>query len=293
MTTTSMLEPVTLLGLGLMGEALGSALVSGGHPTLVWNRTSAKADSLVRQGAQRCTSADEAVRASALVLVCVTDYEATTSVLEPLTKALSGRAVLNLTSGASDDARSMSLWAAAHGIAYLDGAIMADPASIGTEQALILVSGDSAVFEEHEQTLRRLGTVTFLGREPGLAALHDVALLGVMWGVLNAFLHGAALVGTAGVPARTLLPLAEGIVSTTAGWLADFAVQVDDASYPAPDATLATHLAAAEHLVRESEVLGVDATLPLAQQASLARAVEAGQGSSGYAALIEQLRPSG
>ena len=36
-------SPVTVLGLGLMGTALATALIKAGHPTSVWNRTTAKA----------------------------------------------------------------------------------------------------------------------------------------------------------------------------------------------------------------------------------------------------------
>lgn len=36
--------PVSVLGLGLMGQALARAFPRAGHPTTVWNRTPAKAE---------------------------------------------------------------------------------------------------------------------------------------------------------------------------------------------------------------------------------------------------------
>ena len=36
--------PVTVIGLGLMGQALAGAFLRAGHPTTVWNRSAAKAD---------------------------------------------------------------------------------------------------------------------------------------------------------------------------------------------------------------------------------------------------------
>jgi 3-hydroxyisobutyrate dehydrogenase-like beta-hydroxyacid dehydrogenase len=65
--------PVTVVGLGLMGQALAEAFLCDGHPTTVWNRTAAKADRLVAQGAKLADSVGDAVAASPLVVVCVSD----------------------------------------------------------------------------------------------------------------------------------------------------------------------------------------------------------------------------
>lgn len=48
--------PVTVVGLGLMGRSLGRAFLRAGHPTTVWNRTPAKADALVAEGARLASS---------------------------------------------------------------------------------------------------------------------------------------------------------------------------------------------------------------------------------------------
>src|SRR5271167_4675267 len=43
---------VGLIGLGLMGKSMGRNLLKAGFPLVVWNRTSAKAEDLVREGAK-------------------------------------------------------------------------------------------------------------------------------------------------------------------------------------------------------------------------------------------------
>lgn len=40
---------VTVIGLGLMGSALGRALIAGKHRVTVWNRSYAKAASLTNE----------------------------------------------------------------------------------------------------------------------------------------------------------------------------------------------------------------------------------------------------
>ncbi|GAB2842337.1 NAD(P)-binding domain-containing protein [Streptomyces deserti] len=287
--------PVTVLGLGLMGQALAGAFLRQGHPTTVWNRTAAKAGPLVAQGARLADSAGEAVAAAPLVVVCVSDYEAVHDLLDPLGEVLEGRALVNLTSGTSRAARETGAWAARQGAAYLDGAIMAVPQAIGTADAVLVYSGPRPAFDLHEPALRSLATETLhLGDDHGLSSLHETAVTGLMWSVLNGFLQGAALVGTAGVDAAAFAPVATRATRMVTDWFSGYGRQIDDGTYPALDATLDTHRAAMEHLVHETELLGVNADLPRFVKALADRATAEGHGGDGYAALIEQFRkPSG
>lgn len=284
--------PVTVIGLGLMGQALAGAFLRDGYPTTVWNRTPAKAGQLVAQGARLAASVDDAVAASPLVVVCVSDYPAVHELLAPLGEVLDGRVLVNLTSGTSQGARETSEWATRRGnTSYLDGAIMAIPPAIGTAEAVILYSGPKSAFDQYESVLRSLGGgTTYLGGDHGLSSLYDVAVLSLMWGILNGFLQAAALLGTAGVDAGTFAPVAQQGVGTVADWLTAYARQIDDGTYPALDSTVRTHLAAMEHLVHESEFLGVNAELPRFIKTLADRAVADGHGGNSYAALIEQFR---
>jgi 3-hydroxyisobutyrate dehydrogenase-like beta-hydroxyacid dehydrogenase len=283
--------PVTVVGLGLMGQALAEAFLRDGHPTTVWNRTAAKADRLVAQGAKLADSVGDAVAAGTLVVVCVSDYEAVHELLDPLGEVLDGRVLVNLTSGTSLVARETGEWAARRGAAYLDGAILAIPQAIGTADAVLLYSGPRQAFDVHEPVLRSLGAgTTYLGADHGLASLYDVAVLSLMWNILNGFLQGAAMLGAAGVDASAFAPIASKGVQTVNDWVSGYARQIDDGAYPALDSTIDTHRAAMEHLIHESESLGVDAGLPRFIKSLADRAVADGHGGSGYAAMIEQFR---
>lgn len=283
--------PVTVLGLGLMGRALAAAFLRDGYPTTVWNRTAAKADALVAQGATLAATPAEAVAAAPLVVVCVSDQASVRAVLDPAGAALDGRTVVNLSSGTSEEARGTAGAAARHGAAYLSGAIMAVPDSIGTADALLVYSGPRTLFDRHEPVLRSLGAGTsHLGDDHGLAALNEVAVLGVMWSVLNGFLQGAALLGAAGVDAATFAPLAKAGIETVAGWVPDYARQIDDGDRAPLDATIDTHLTTMRHLIDESEALGVSTELPALIKTLADRAVAAGHGGDGYAAMIDRFR---
>jgi 3-hydroxyisobutyrate dehydrogenase-like beta-hydroxyacid dehydrogenase len=280
--------PVTVIGLGLMGQALAGAFLRDGHPTTVWNRTPNKAEHLVAEGATLAGSVGDAVAASPLVVACVSDYAALRELLEPHGAALRGRVLVNLSSGTSAQARQTAGWV---GGTYLDGAIMAVPQSIGTADAAVVYSGPRGAFDEHEPTLRSLAANTiYLGDDHGLSALHETAVLGLMWGILDAFLHGAALLGSAGVDTVPFVPLASKGIGMVTDWLSGYAQQIDDGAYPVLDSTIDTHVAAMDHVIHESEAAGVNTELPRFFKALADRAVADGRGGDSYAAMIEQFR---
>ncbi|MET8704394.1 NAD(P)-binding domain-containing protein [Kitasatospora sp. NPDC004723] len=288
--------PVAVLGLGLMGRALAAAFLRAGHPTTVWNRTPGKDAGLADGGARPAASPEEAVAAAELVVLCVSDHAAVRELLDRLDAAgpglLSGRVLVDLTSGTAASARANAERVAATGGGYLDGVILAVPPAIGTPEAVVLYGGAHADFERYAQVLRRLAPdgTTHLGEDHGLPALHDSAVLALMWSVLNGFLHGAALLGAAGVDAKAFAPLAARSTVTVAGWLAGYADQIDAGAYPAEDAALGTHIAAMDHLAEESAALGVSTELPAFIRALAGRALAAGRGGESYAALVEQFR---
>lgn len=291
-TLSASQSPVTVVGLGLMGQALAAAFLANGHPTTVWNRSAAKADALVADGATLADSIRSAVEASPLVVVCVSDYDAVHELLDPVGASLAGRTLVNLTTASSTQARETAEWATKIDSAYLDGAILALPQAIGTADATLLYSGPKAAFEEHQATLQALGETgtVYLDEDHGLSALYDMSILSIMWGVLNGFMQGAALLGTANVKATTFATLANTAINVTTDYVSAFAQQIDEGRYPATDATVAIHMGGMEHLVQETVALGVNTELPNLFLDLARRAAADGHANDSYAAMIEQFR---
>ena len=122
----------------------------------------------------------------------------------------------------------------------------------------------------------------------GTAERADVLVQPVQAGPQGVQELGAGL--EAGVEATAFAPIARTGIGTVAGWVSGYARQIDDGAYPALDSTIDTHRAAMEHLVHESESLGVSGELPRFVSELAGRAVADGRGGDGYAAMIEQFR---
>ncbi|MCF2532289.1 NAD(P)-dependent oxidoreductase [Yinghuangia soli] len=284
---------VAVIGLGMMGRALAAAFLAGGRTTAVWNRTPGRAGELVAAGAREAASAEAAVRAADLVVVCVRDYEAVHEALDAAAEAgaLQGRVLVNLTSGTSQQGRDTAEWASAQGAAYLDGAIMMTPPGIGDINTVVLYGGAPAVYAEHAATLALLGGGSrHLGADPGVASVYDVAMLGLMWSTFNGFLHGVALLGADGIPAKEFLPLAKYWLGAIESFVELYAGQIDAGDFAAVDATLETQLPPIEHLVEESRARGVDTTLPEYTKAAIEAAIGRGHALDSYARIVEHFR---
>ena len=66
-------ETVGFIGIGRMGEAIARNLRESGHSLVVYNRTAAKADALVREGAVRVGRPADACSPGGVVITMLSD----------------------------------------------------------------------------------------------------------------------------------------------------------------------------------------------------------------------------
>src|SRR5687768_16723332 len=191
-----------------MGQAMTRTLLTAGHPVTVWNRTAGRADGVVADGATLAATPAEAVEASDLVILSLTDYQAMYDILDGdgATASLAGRTLVNLSSDTPERTREAVTWAAGHDAAFLTGGVMVPAPMVGTEAAHIYYSGPHEVMENHRVTLAPLGTPRYLGQDPGLAQMMYQAQLAVFLTTLSALMHATAMLGTTGMKAAEALP---------------------------------------------------------------------------------------
>ncbi|MGX6740326.1 NAD(P)-dependent oxidoreductase [Streptomyces xantholiticus] len=291
---TTQAGAVTVIGLGPMGQAMTRTLLTGGHPVTVWNRTTARADGVVADGATLAATPREAVEASDLVILSLTDYQAMYDILDSATGSLSGRTLVNLSSDTPDRSREAATWAAGHDAAFLTGGVMAPAPMVGTEAAYIYYSGPEEVMTRHLATLTPLGTPKHLGEDPGLAQMMYQAHLAVFLTTLSGLMHATAMLGNAGMKAQEALPellaLTDSIGDMLRAGEATPGAALDAGEHPGDLSTVTMMGATSEHIVETSTSLGLDLALPLAVQAHYRRAIEDGNGSDNWTRIIDGIR---
>lgn len=281
---------LTLLGTGAMGTALARAWLAAGHPVTVWNRTPARAEALAAEGATVAANAADAVGANRLVVACLLDDA---SVGEALDGAdLTGRDLVNLTTGTPAQGRSRATWAQARGARFLDAGIMAVPPMIGASDsgAYVLYSGSTALFEEHRDTLAVPAGATYVGADPGFAALHDVALLSAMSGMFAGITHAFALIRPEDIAPKDFAPLLVSWLGAMAPMAHQAADRLESGDY-AKDvvSNLAMQVAGNATLLRTAEEQDVSAELLTPYMALMERRLAGGHGHEDTTGLIDLL----
>lgn len=168
---------------------------------------------------------------------------------------------------------------------------MAVPAMIGGPDGFVLYSGSSEAFERHRGDLAALARPAYLGTDPGLAPLHDLALLGAMYGMFGGVNHALALVGTEKVSPTTFT--AELLVPWLTAMLGYTQLIAHDLEHGAEPGTagsnLAMQAAAYGNLVDAAIDQGIDPAMILPMRDLLDRAVAEGHGEEDLAATVRLL----
>lgn len=280
------LTPVTIIGMGPMGQAMARTLLSAGQ-------TPSRADDLVAGGATLAATPADAVTASGLVILSLTDYQAMYDILGDSTGALKGATIVNLSSDTPARSRAAAAWAAEHGARFLVGGVMTPAPMVGTTDAFVYYSGPEDALAVHQHILELIGSIRFLGEDPRLAQLMYQAHLDVFLTSLSGLMHATALMGSAGMSATEFIPQA---LETLAGVPAMLNAgespgrQIDERIHPGELSTTTMLGATAEHIVAASEAADIDLALPRAVRSHYRRAVADGHGADNWTSIIEGIK---
>lgn len=238
-----MQSTTAVIGAGLMGSALAEELLRSGRPAVVWNRTPDKCAPLAEKGATVAGSAAEAIAGSSTTVICISSSGDVLDLVKGLPEEfdLSGRCLVNLSTGAAEEARSIGELVTARGGEYLDGTILVYPVDIGTPNAVIQYAGANAAWADTKDVLTALapeGTL-YLGEDLDLPAVLDVALTGSTLGVgLASFIEGAAYATSRGVDLDTVVAGASRILRVLHNEIAKAAKEIAAGNFGTDQATL-------------------------------------------------------
>ncbi len=162
---------VGILGLGKMGSAFATNLLSKRNEVHVYNRNKERLRGLVAKGAVAHPSPFELAKSVEIVITSVTDQDVVDSLVTGENGALRGMKKgslwIEMSTIDPDASIRQADLAKKAGVDRLDAPVIGNPEMAAQGHESLLVGGDEKVFEKNREFLSQLGsTVIYLGK-PG------------------------------------------------------------------------------------------------------------------------------
>ncbi|MBC9932155.1 NAD(P)-dependent oxidoreductase [Chitinophaga qingshengii] len=288
--TTNAKHKVTVIGLGDMGAALAHAYLQQGYTTTVWNRSAAKSAPLQAAGAAVADSVTTAIAAGDIIILCVTDYTISRSLLQTpeVTALLKTKILIQLSSGTPGEARELDSWATENGITFLDGAIMAIPDQVGRPDTVIFVSGNKDAYTQSEATLKAVaGALQYMGEDPGAASTWDMGFLIVLFAAMSGAFHAIKLFKSEGLPAAALGNMIQQLAPALGEMLKHQADIIEGGNYHLRHSSLDLCTGSMDMFIKQAKESNISAEVPSFIKGIFKRAQDAGFGTEHVAAAYK------
>ncbi|MDO9709093.1 NAD(P)-dependent oxidoreductase [Paracraurococcus lichenis] len=249
---------VGFIGLGNMGSGMAANLLKAGHAVTVYNRTPAKAEPLVAEGAQAAADLAGACRGDAVVTMLADDaaVEAVTQGEAGLLASLPPGA-LHISSSTISVALSERLTAAhaAAGQRFVSAPVFGRPDAAARRELFVLAAGDDEAIEAARPLLEAIGKAVFTVAEaPPAANLVKLSGNFLIASIIEALGEAMALVAKGGVDRERYLEILTGtlfgapVVRTYGGLIARRQFQPAGFAAPLGQKDIRLALAAGEAL---------------------------------------------
>jgi 3-hydroxyisobutyrate dehydrogenase-like beta-hydroxyacid dehydrogenase len=183
-----------------MGAGIAQRLLDAGYDVTGWNRTKAKAESLLDAGMGWAESPGELAAGVDVLFTMLTNTAAIEEIAEPVLEGIRpGTVWADISTIAPDASVALAERVAGTGASFLDCPVSGSPATLAAGQMSVMVGGDRAAFDHVAAVLHAIGPkVTYIGPS-GHAILTKVAINLALVVSVTAFAEGVALVEKAGV----------------------------------------------------------------------------------------------
>lgn len=155
-------QPIGIIGIGLMGTAVGQRLLDHGYPLMIWNRTRLEAEPLMQCGA---SWSDNPIRDCQRVILCLFNSDIVREVVGRFQDgARQGQIIIDMTTGSPEDAEVMAQQLLARDVRYLEAPVSGSSQQTRLGQAMIMVGGDSTAYAACADLWKVLGrSIHFTG----------------------------------------------------------------------------------------------------------------------------------
>ena len=159
------------IGTGVMGRSMCGHLIDAGYRATVFNRTPAKADSLVDKGATRAGSPREVAEASDVVFTIVGYPQDVESVVlgedGVLAGASAGMTIVDMTTSRPSLAEKIAEVAAEKGVASIDAPVSGGDTGARNAALSIMIGGDAEAIARIDPLFRLMGKTVVHQGGPG------------------------------------------------------------------------------------------------------------------------------
>jgi 3-hydroxyisobutyrate dehydrogenase-like beta-hydroxyacid dehydrogenase len=165
---------VAFIGLGNMGSGIAQCLLKGGFNLTVWNRTAAKMEPLVANGAKSTVSAKEAAMGADVIITSLTDdksildnVQAADGVLAGMKQGAVHVCVTTISPRCADELTEMHR---RHGSYYVSGPVVGRPDAAASGQLTSFLAGDPKAVAIATPVCRSYSkAVTAISEKPSIA----------------------------------------------------------------------------------------------------------------------------
>jgi 3-hydroxyisobutyrate dehydrogenase-like beta-hydroxyacid dehydrogenase len=282
---------VAVIGLGAMGARIAGRILAAGHHLIVWNRTAARMEPLLRLGATAASSPAEAASQAEAVFTMVSDPPALRDVAEGPSGVVAGAdasttVVQMSTAGPHALSRLASVLPSGTGL--LDAPVMGSVSEAESGALTIFVGGSSELVERWMPLLSTLGSVVVVGAL-GAGTAAKLVTNATLFGTVALLGESLALGLRLGLP----MDVAFGVLEATplAAQAQRRRAAIENHDYPA---RFSLRLARKDAGLIEEAATAVGVDLPVAStvRTLLIEADNAGWGDRDYSAIVARgLRP--
>jgi 3-hydroxyisobutyrate dehydrogenase len=202
---------VGLLGVGLMGSAMGHRLLAQGIEVVAWDRNPEQAGAIEERGAKRRERPAEVVLETNVVITMLPTAPIVLDVVEPLLADWPRETIwVQMSSVGAAEADQLSEAAAAHGVTLVDAPVSGSTHPAEEGELTILASGPDSARGSVEPVFEALGSRVLWVGEAGMGSRLKMAANHWMIAMTAALAESMHLCQAMGLDERRFIELLDG-----------------------------------------------------------------------------------
>lgn len=199
---------ITILGGGLMGQAMAERLLAEQQNVTVFNRSPDKIETLRNLGADITDDAEQAVSKAEIILLILSDAEAIESVLAVISAdKLAGKLIVQMGTISPEQSQSIADRCRLQDANYLECPVLGSLPEARNGTLILMAGGEQGDFEAAMPTLKLLGKQPQLIGEVGQAAAMKLAMNQLIAGLTASFSLSLALIESEGINSDQFMSL--------------------------------------------------------------------------------------